>query len=463
MRFLREHRVGTLIFLLALVARLLYFGISLHSHGGDVVKSIWAADGYYEVSKNMIAGNGFSSDDAPPYRPYSFRPPGYHYFIVGAYTLLGSYGGVILLQIVIGSLIPMLAMILSEYLTRSRSVVISVGVLLALEPYSILFSSLLYTETFFTFVFLLSVLCLFRYITYKNVSALLLSAFLLAVAVLIKPVAQYAPFFLLPILVWEAWGSVSKMFFLRVAGYALVFLLVLSPWLYRNYHTFGVIGISPQQGSALYTVLVPSVLAIENHTSFKEEFTTLLGTGVSGPNLTSVTQADEYTRLAIPILIRHPRGLILLSANTALNFFIHDGMLDVLRHIGVAPRERLGGPALFLLFSSPGELLTVIWHVALTPAILILFGRIAWVCITLAFFVGAVRHLRYERKSPHALVALSLVLYFMLTSLSVGFAISARYRMPISVFVFTFAMLGLPVIVRVIKRTSLMRYFSTVQ
>jgi len=445
MDFLREHKRGVFIFLLALTARLLFLGVSLQAHDGNMLKTIWAADDYYEVSSNVIAGHGYSIDQAPPYTPYAYRPPVYHYFIVGSYFLLGGFWGVILLQILLGSLVPLLAMRISQFIIESKKLAIGVGVLLALEPYSILFSTILYTETFFTFLFLLSLWCLFAYFKSKKAYLLFLSAFILGLTVLIKPVVQYLPILFILSIVWEARGNISKEVLMRAAGYALFFLLAISPWLYRNYVNFDVVGISPQKGTALYFVLVPSVLSLEHTTSFNQEFQNLTKDFGAGFDLNKLTFAnsDAYEKLGVTILKSHLGALSLLSANTGLNFFIHDGMLDVLRHINASPKDRLGGPALFMLFSAPGELFGFIKKVFMTPAVLILFGRLLWVGITVAFFAGAVRYLRKEKITPYGILALSLVFYFMLTTLVVGLAISARYRMPVNIFILLFALYGL--------------------
>ena len=437
MNFLRAHKVEIFIFLIAVIARVFYFGISLN-YQGDLTKTMWAADGYYEVSRNIIEGHGYSADSAPPYTPYSFRPPVYHYFIAGSYFLFGGYWGVIIFQMLIGSVLPLLAMRISRFVIDSRKIAIGVGVLLALEPYSILFSSILYTETFFTFLFFLSILFLFKYFKEKIFYYSLISAFL-GLTTLVKPTAQYLPVLFALIFIWESRKNLSKKVFIYTGVYVLVFLLTISPWLYRNYREFNVIGISPQQGSALYTVLVPSVLTIENNTSFKQEFNELLNTGVAGPNQTNLVQSKEYAKRAIPILINHPAAFALLSANTALNFFIHDGMLDVLRHVGFTPNERLRKPALFILLSSPVEFFSLIKKFSTTPMVFVLLGRILWIFITVVFFAGVIRYFRHEKITPHVIIALSLVLYFMLTSLVIGLSISARYRMPVNLFIFSFA------------------------
>src|SRR3989338_11158094 len=125
MDFLRSHKIEIGIFVLALLLRLFYFGLSLEVNNGNITSTIAAADDYFTVSNNLIEGNGLSRDVAPPYTPYSFRPPLFHFFVAGAYELLGSYWGVILFYIVLASLLPLLGMILAGYFIENKRVLLA--------------------------------------------------------------------------------------------------------------------------------------------------------------------------------------------------------------------------------------------------------------------------------------------------------------------------------------------------
>ena len=90
MNFLRAHKVEIFIFLIAVIAGFLFwykFELS-----GDLTKTMWAADGYYEVSRNIIEGHGYSADSAPPYTPYSFRPPSITISLLAHIFSLGDIG-----------------------------------------------------------------------------------------------------------------------------------------------------------------------------------------------------------------------------------------------------------------------------------------------------------------------------------------------------------------------------------
>jgi len=220
-------------------------------------------------------------------------------------------------------------------------------------------------------------------------------------------------------------------------------LLVLSPWLYRNYHEFRSIGITSEEGVTLYTVIIPSILAIEHGTSFQQEYDAWTKNGVKGPNEATIDLNAQYMRAALPIIFQHPQALLLLTAQTSIAFFTHDGMFDVLRHVGFKADQLLGQPALFLLLSNPLKLLGIIGHYSTTPAALILIMRIAWYIATLLFFVGAIRVLRKQGYTFYAMVAFCTVLYFALMTLTIGLTVNSRYRLPVEFLSIPFALYGL--------------------
>lgn len=438
MAFLRSHKIEIAIFVLAVIVRVLYFGLSYESRGGDLLATISGADGYYLISENIIHGNGYSSDAQPPYTLNSIRPPVYPYFLAVTFLMFHSYWGTLLFQILIGSAIPLIGMAIARYIVDRRSVGIAVGVLMALEPFSVLFSIFFYSETVFMLLFFLCVLHLFQFFKEGRTIPLVLSALMLGLAILTKPTAQYVPIIFVGFILWRHRATFSRAFAYG-AGYAFLCLLVVSPWLYRNWHEFGTVGISAQQGSTLYTMLVPSVLAVKNGTTFQQEFSAILAQGGTDPNKTQISQSAEFTRRAIPLLLANPWPLALTFANTGLNFFIHDGMYDVLKHVGIRPETLLGKPALFLLISDPGKVFSYIGNVLFQPIILILAGRIAWIFITLAGIAGVVRAYRERRMTIYKTASVALIIYFMLTALTIGLAINARYRLPVNLFTFIFA------------------------
>lgn len=402
--------------------------------------AVAGADCYYSIADNLVQGNGYTCERSEPYTLNSMRPPLQPYFVAGLHLLTGSFWGPTLVQILLGSIVPLLGMALARYVAGSGKVVLGTGVLLALEPYSILFSTFFYSETLFTVLLLSSILALFRYIERPSALALGLSGLFLGLATLTKPTAEYVGVIYLAVLGWHyrraLWAHLPRM-----ALFVCIFVLTLLPWVYRNHTLFGVAGVSPQLGEQLNAVLVPSVLSFERGTTFDEEFSAMLERGGADPNKATIADSGKYLAQAVPILLDHPRGLVLVSANTALNFFIHDGMIEVLRHIDMFPKERLGQPALFLLLSDPAGFVTTVTTFVKTPAVLVLIGRLIWIVITASMLYGLWRLLR-QGPSPYALALGGIISYFMLTTLVIGLAVAARYRLPVNALIIPLALYG---------------------
>lgn len=440
--FFKTYRLEILIFALALAARLLYFGVTLQVNDGDLLNTITGPDGYTTVSKNLIEGHGLTAAGPPSYEPYSFRPPLYHFFIAGSYFALGGYWGVILLQMLLGSLVPLLGMRVASYLIRGRALLAALGVFLALEPSGVLYSTFFYSETLFTVLFLAGVWTFFAYLREAGVSTRFLtaSALLLGLATLTRPTTQFLPLIFAAVFMWTRRRELfSRQTVLPVVLYAAIFLAVLSPWLVRNYTLFGVAGLSPQTGVNLYTTLLPTVYSIDRGTTFQEEFAAQRAAGIPGPNEAVITDGAKDMALAVPLLLQHPRALLYSALNSTWSFFVLDGMYDFFRHINVRPSEVIGKPSVIALFSDPGAVVGYLYRNIAGVVGWIVLARLFWIAVAAAFVVGAWRYMR-ANAGIHGVLTLLIVAYFLLTSLITGFGLTARYRLPVNVFVVTFAL-----------------------
>jgi hypothetical protein len=443
MDFVRRHKIDLFIFALALIARLVLFGINLHAQNGDLISTIHGDDGYYELSRSLVAGHGFTGASAPPYIPNALRTPGYIVLLAGLLWLTKSYWVTILVQIVIGAFIPILGRRIALKLFPDARIGLWVGILMALEPYLVLFSSIFYTETVFIFLFLLFVLATLSYLEKGSYRQLVFSAVLLGFATLTKTTTQYLPLIIIPLFFFRFRKELKlKDNLLRAAVFLSLYFIVISPWLYRNVETFGVIGLSAQPAYNLYVYMVPSVLSLENGTSFPDELNKFTTEGESSGNVITLTNSSVYTKKALAILAAHPKGVLISAGITVVTFFTHDGMLTVLQHAGYVPRQYLSKPALTLLMSSPLQFLNVTAGYIESPFILVLLFRIFWIGITLFLFIGLVAYTRKNTSKEITWLVLLLILYFVTTSIVGGLGVNARYRMPIDPLIFAFAIYG---------------------
>ena len=91
-------------------------------------------------------------------------------------------------------------------------------------------------------------------------------------------------------------------------------------------------------------------------------------------------------------------------------------------------------------------------HAGLTLPTAVL-GRLFWLLVSILFFVGVASLFFAGGVSRvHALFLLSLVLYLLALSASVGFGINGRFRYPVNSIFFTGAVIGGSLILISLKR-----------
>src|SRR3989344_372182 len=440
--WLKKHKIGASIFFLALVLRLVLFCINLDAAEGNFIDTIRGQDGYYEISRNLIDGNGFSFDTGPVYTPDPLRPPAWIFIMAFIAKLFGSYIPVFIFEMLIASFIPVLGMCLARYIVSDR-LAFFVGILLALEPYAILLSVLTISETPFTFFLFISLLFLFKYIKQPSTRSIIWSAVFLGLAILVKPTVQFFPV-LIPIALFLIFRKkISKTLCMHALYFFVISMLVISPWLYRNYKEFGVWGLSAQASFNLYQYLMPTVLAIDNGTDFATEHSALtFRNNLTGSDITLATE-DYYIEKALSTISLHKTALVKSVGISMMTFFTHDGMLTVLGYAGVRVPNLLDKPALTILFTEPVRLAGIISAYIASPAILVLLGRLFWIAMTLLFLVGGIRYLWKGKVSSYALIALFIVAYFAFLTTVNGFGMNARFRVTVNVFIFTFAVYSL--------------------
>ncbi|MFC1802250.1 ArnT family glycosyltransferase, partial [Patescibacteria group bacterium] len=199
MPFLKENKKIVIIFLLALAIRILFFSISFYNNGGDLIDTIHGYDGYFEIANNLVDNGVFSVSSEEPFAPHPLRPPVYPYYLAGIMFIFGSYWAVVVANLLLGSLIPVLGFLLIRKV-MSGKIAFGTGLLMALEPFSIILSFIFYTETVFIFLFLSFLNFFFRYFEDPSFRNIVWSAVFLGLATLVKPTTQYLPI-VIPLLI----------------------------------------------------------------------------------------------------------------------------------------------------------------------------------------------------------------------------------------------------------------------
>ncbi len=227
---LREYpRSLLLILILGLLLRILF--ISFHD------RPLFSDEKEYDQLAYNLATKAIYSYDSTP---TAYRPVGYPVIVGWIYYVFGHHIILVrLLQALFDTLISFfIYLLLAGHPPRTR---VCGSALWALFPPAIFYSSLLLSETIFTFLFVVSAWMLTRNdsASYWKLAAL---GAVVGVLTLIKPtviVFVLLLSFLLPQV---------KLPFRRIYPVVIAFLLVLAPWLIRNYLVFSEIALSSNGG-----------------------------------------------------------------------------------------------------------------------------------------------------------------------------------------------------------------------
>ncbi len=441
--FCLNHRLEISIFLLALVVRIALFAINFQAAGSDLLTAIHGDDGYYEISQGLLSGHGFTGSVEEPFSPNPLRPPLWPAMIAGLVYIFGSYWAVAIFELIIASLVSVLGMKIASGLFDRKRLTVLVGIFLAIEPYGVFLSTNMYSETIFTFLFLAFFVFVIRYCKNASLRNAAWMAMFLGLSILAKATVQYFPFIIPFFMLYIGRNNLTKSVWRNIFVFVLIILALLGPWLYRNYREFGVWGMSAQPAFNLFVYLVPTALSIDNGTNFAVELDNFVYKKGIDVNSINLSNSDYYSSQALTVLQDHKLALVKSFGTTMVTFFTHDGMLSVLAHTGVTFPNNLSQPALSLLLNDPGKLVDIIAGYIASPAVLILVIRLVWICITSLFFIGIWKAWSKKEINLPALTALLIILYFALTTTINGLGVNARFRTPVNIFIFSFALYGL--------------------
>ncbi|TAK59225.1 hypothetical protein EPO14_00180 [Patescibacteria group bacterium] len=425
MMFLRTYRAEIIVGLLALAAHLACFAFVLHANDGSVLNTVRGDDGYFELAKNVLAGNGFSWGASAPYAPNPLRTPGFVYALSG---LLGIFGvtGAALIQLALASAIPIFGMWIARRISASQKIGYLAGAILALDPTLALLSFQFYTETLFLLLFLPWLLLTFRYLEKRDWITLALSAAILGSAILVKTSAQYIPLIFIPFILWHFGKKDWQRGIAHASLYLLIIGAILTPWILRNAYTFGVPGLSAQTPFVLYTNLAPAVLSVAKGSDFLQEREMFMTPAEYKGDVITLANESDYRKRALDIALAHPVATLYVAGKSLVTFFTNDGFYTLLVRGGYNPHEFLP---------------------------LIIVARLLWVAITLAAFVGALVYLLRQR-SQLAILIILLIAYFALTSTIAAFGTNPRYRLPVDPIIIAFASVGYMYLTTLLRRRT---------
>lgn len=189
---------------------------------------------YEELAINLLEGRGFTNyyDE-----PELVRTPGYPLFVAASYFIIKSPAFVVFLQIILLLITGTIIYKITKSLGYNQNA--SLVSMLAFCLSGVVLVNILFvlSEAFYTFLITLFFYFILKYHRGGEIKFLLLSGFLISIAALTRPISIYFVFILVILLIF--FSSDRRRVINHVTVFAILILVILSPWLFRTYNLTG--------------------------------------------------------------------------------------------------------------------------------------------------------------------------------------------------------------------------------
>ena len=415
-----------IIILLAFVIRMGFF-VSLQPWNNEVISNtilVNDASGYHQLALSLLSKKSFVDFD-------SFRTPGYPIFVAMIYSIsYNSVWFVLLIQILL-NVISVLLVFKIASIIFSRKIALFSAFLFAIDINQALYAVTLLTDTLFVFLFLASVYYLCKSIKGYNLTPIFISALLLGISTLVRPISFLFPFvavfFILVIC-----NLKLKIKLVYSLIFSFTFIIAISPWLIHNYSKFGEPKLSSISGSNLlfynvaYTEVNKTGKSIEQVTGELNKIA--IKKGIDTTDRNSFKNSKIYFNIAQQYIKNNFSTYCKVHLNGIVNMYagLSTQGITAIFHLKSKPLsiEQFGGPNIFVriidFFKSKTK-----------GEIFIAFGIGIYLLMNYLFAFYAIFH--FIRKNyKYVFLFILIILYFSALTGVVGLA---RYRIPFMPFI----------------------------
>jgi len=209
-------------------------------------------DGWLRIARSIVNGDGYTFPGNPDI-PTAKRGPTIVYFFALVLWLVGdNLWSIVIAQWLADAGTTVLLFFIAMEIFQNRRVAFVTALLFALYGSGIVYTFRAWSEPMFTLVLAGFTLSFLRALRQPSFWRFALSGGLLGLAVLARPIMQFYPLMVLPIMWWalaRSWRQTMASF----AVFCAVFAAVLLPWVVRNYVVFqAFIPGSSHSGDAFY-------------------------------------------------------------------------------------------------------------------------------------------------------------------------------------------------------------------
>lgn len=226
--YFEERRLIFLIFLLSVIIRLIY------ALSNPALPTIIDSADFDIIAYNLSLGNGFGYGTGDL---TSWRAPAYPFFLAGIYSIFGhNYWSVWFAEALLGGLLPVLIFYLAKNVFAVPTAIIA-SLLCIFHPKLIVLVNMGLAENLFSVLLAAMMLVLFRMMQHATLLTFFLAGILMGITLLCKIIFLPYILFVVPLALYVFPGTRDKLPLYVITISAA--LLVLAPWVIRNYLVHG--------------------------------------------------------------------------------------------------------------------------------------------------------------------------------------------------------------------------------
>jgi 4-amino-4-deoxy-L-arabinose transferase-like glycosyltransferase len=261
------RRTLCVLIVLALLTRLGIFAAVPHPDG---LMHLPDSAEYDRLAWNLVAHGEYSLAEAAPWTADLTRTPVFPVLVACCYKIAGHEPAfAVAVQVLISVLTVVLVYAIGQRFFDATTALVGAA-LLALDPLSIRYGTLLLSESLFTLLLMASLWCVLAYLRKPQLAWVAATTILTGLLVLCRPIAIVWPFALLGVFGWIAWRQRTWQPLLHGGVVLAGTFALVSTWVVRNYRVGGVAVLSTVQGINLYYYRAALTLADEQNLYFAD-------------------------------------------------------------------------------------------------------------------------------------------------------------------------------------------------
>src|SRR3989344_3451396 len=260
----RDHTYIALLVTITIAVRILSFeyfsSITVENPAAEEYPIVSGdSEHYAQLGNSLLTRHAYEEVPGVPFRSW---PPGYPALLAGVMAVSGSMTGVVVIQILLSALAATLIFRMARAVVPAAYAVFP-AIIYAIDPMVVFSDTAIRTDGIFTSLLILAVYIAFWEKRFGTIVRWGLSGFLLGIATMIRPIAEFLVLVLPAVYIFNAWRGIDRdpPRFKAVGVFIAACVVVLLPWMLYNQKQFGSFEVSSLGGHNLLLYDVRGFLA----------------------------------------------------------------------------------------------------------------------------------------------------------------------------------------------------------